>query len=69
MIYAKALQRELNRAKPATGMTREAMQTAIDEISKVLIGPCRNSERIMLAADRESLHLGIAALDALDTAS
>ena len=60
MTYAKTLKRAIDNAEPATGMTRTEVEAAIAGISRQLVGPIGNAERIMLCADRAALRKALA---------
>lgn len=64
MNYYQMLKREMDRAVPATGQSREELEAGIAAIGKALIGPLGDGERIGLCADRASLRKALAALPA-----
>lgn len=63
MLYAAALKKVIDEAKPATGLTRTELEERIAAVSDELKRPLGDAMRIMLCGDRASFRKALAALD------
>lgn len=66
MDYYKALKRRKPITKIPDGMTRERAEEGVAAISKILLGPLTNVERIMSVHDRDDLRNILKLMDARD---